>query len=132
MHRKRQINKPRPVDEIDMEAIFKQAKEEQKTHEKEFEEEQKQEGTLVSGKSKVEEAQLDSNGAGNSSMDLKPKRRSIKNGPKLAPGSTVRVVSGTFSEFEGSLKKVNRKLGKVSDAVLQVKGRQEKKTVFQV
>ncbi|EXB89978.1 hypothetical protein L484_023631 [Morus notabilis] len=129
---KRQINKPRPVDEIDMEAIFKQAKEEQKKHEKEFEEEQKQEGTLVSGKSNVEEAQLDSNGAANSSMDSKPKRRSIKNGPKLAPGSTVRVVSGTFSEFEGSLKKVNRKLGKVSDAVLQVKGRQEKKTVFQV
>ena len=107
--RKRQINKPRPVSEIDMEAIFKKAKEEQEKHEKEFEEEQQQ-GILNSAVPNVE-PQLDS----------KPKQRSRKSSDPLkllTPGSTVRVVSGNFVEFEGNLKKVNRKTRKVCDAVL--------------
>lgn len=107
--RKRQINKPRPVSEIDMEAIFKKAKEEQEKHEKEFDEEQQQ-GILNSAVPNVE-PQLDS----------KPKQRSRKSSDPLkllTPGSTVRVVSGNFVEFEGNLKKVNRKTRKVCDAVL--------------
>ncbi|KAL0423442.1 UNVERIFIED_CONTAM: hypothetical protein Sradi_0879000 [Sesamum radiatum] len=40
---KRQINKPRPVDADDMEAIFKQAKEEQEKADQAFEEQQKAE-----------------------------------------------------------------------------------------
>lgn len=132
VHRKKQINKPRPVDEIDMEAVFKQAKEEQEKHEKEFEEEQQQEGNLDFGKSRSSvEPQLDSNGTTKSATDSKPKRQSTKKSPKLVPGSTVRVVSGMFAEFEGSLKKINRKTGQVGDAVLKVRGREgDKKGVF--
>lgn len=112
---KKQINKPRPVDEIDMEAVFKQAKEEQEKHEKEFAEEQQQEGNLDFGKSRSSvEPQLDSNGTTKSATDSKPKRQSTKKSPKLVPGSTVRVVSGMFAEFEGSLKKINRKTGQAT------------------
>lgn len=39
----------------------------------------------------------------------------------LVPGSTVRVVSGTFAEFVGSLKKVNRKTGKVCPQIIWLK-----------
>lgn len=112
---KKQINKPRPVDEIDMEAVFKQAKEEQEKHEKEFAEEQQQEGNLDFGKSRSSvEPQLDSNSTTKSATDSKPKRQSTKKSPKLVPGSTVRVVSGMFAEFEGSLKKINRKTGQAT------------------
>lgn len=96
-----------------MEAIFKKAKEEQEKHEQEFKEEQQQQGTDV-------EPQLDSISA----TDSKPKRRSRKSSDPLkllTPGSTVRVVSGNFAEFEGILKKVNRKTGKVCNAVLEIK-----------
>ncbi|KAG8376979.1 hypothetical protein BUALT_Bualt09G0120600 [Buddleja alternifolia] len=47
---KRQINKPRPVDEEDMEAIYKQAKEEQKKADQAFEEEQQTAEALDSKK----------------------------------------------------------------------------------
>ncbi|PON90169.1 Transcription elongation factor [Trema orientale] len=102
---KRQINKPRPVSEVDMEEIFKKAKEEQENYEREFEEEQQQ-GTLDSAIPNVEPQ-----------SDSKPKRQSKKSTDPLkllTPGSTVRVVSGNFAEFEGSLKKVNRKTRKVT------------------
>lgn len=102
---KRQINKPRPVSEVDMEEIFKKAKEEQENHEREFEEEQQQ-GTLDSAIPNVEPQ-----------SDSKPKRQSKKSTDplkRLSPGSTVRVVSGNFAEFEGSLKKINRKTRKVT------------------
>ncbi|KAI9154558.1 hypothetical protein LWI28_028080 [Acer negundo] len=104
---KRQINRPRPVSPDDMEAIFQEAKVEQEKVNQAFEEEQRVEGAL-----ELENLNID--------MDDKPKRQSRKasaKGDKLpAPGSTVRLISGTFAEFEGSLKKLNRKTGKATVA----------------
>ncbi|KAK4396168.1 protein STRUBBELIG-RECEPTOR FAMILY 7 [Sesamum angolense] len=84
---KRQINKPRPVDADDMEAIFKQAKEEQEKADQAFEEQQKLKlwipiNWTTAGKSKT-----------------------------LKPGSTVQVVSGAFAGFSGTLKKLDMKTG---------------------
>ncbi|CAN6576220.1 unnamed protein product [Malus baccata var. baccata] len=105
-----QITRPRPVSEFDMEAIFKQEKEEQQKAEQAFEQEQ-QEATL--------------NDAAEFDGDSKPKKRPRKtldpliNGSskgkseKLVPGSSVRVVSGTFAEYVGSLKKLNKRTKKV-------------------
>lgn len=122
---KRQINKPRPVSVVDMEAIFRQAKEEQEKTDQAFEEDQK-EGNLNSGMLSVD-SNLDPNDDTKSVTESKPKRVSRKasdpvtNGSSRAKnyklpvlGSTVRVVSGTFAEFVGSLKKVNRKTGKAT------------------
>lgn len=122
---KRQINKPKPVSGVDMEAIFRQAKEEQEKTDRAFDEEQ-QEASLNSGVLKID-SHLDSNDHTKAVVDSKPKRQSRKasdpltNGSStrknyklLVPGSTVRVVSGTFAEFVGSLKKVNRKTGKAT------------------
>ncbi|CAN6715653.1 unnamed protein product [Malus baccata var. baccata] len=107
---KRQITKPRPVSEFDMEAIFKQERKEQQKAEQAFEQEQ-QEATL--------------NDAAEFDGDSKPKKRPRKtldpliNGSskgkseKLVPGSSVRVVSGTFAEYVGSLKKLNKRTKKV-------------------
>lgn len=114
---KRQITRPRPVSEFDMEAIFRQAKEEQQKAEQAFEQDQ-QEAALNNG--------LNSDDAVKSTGDSKPKRRSRKtpdpliNGSskgkneKLVPGSSVRVVSGTFAEYVGSLKKLNRRTKKAT------------------
>ncbi|EOY07327.1 PREDICTED: uncharacterized protein LOC18597623 [Theobroma cacao] len=119
---KRQINKPRPVSDDDMEAIFKQAKEEQEKADQAFQEEQEGEKTLTADKLNVE-YNLDSNGVTTSILDSKPKRQSRKRydtvanrakSSKLVPGSMVRVVSGTFAEFLGSLEKLNRKTGKAT------------------
>lgn len=122
--RKRQINKPRPVSVVDMEAIFRQAKEEQEKTDRAFEESQRGE-SLKSGMLSVD-SHLDPSVGTKSVMDSKPKKRIRKasdpltNGSSaakdyklLVPGSSVRVVSGTFAEFVGSLKKLNRKSGKV-------------------
>ncbi|KAJ7961318.1 Transcription termination/antitermination protein NusG [Quillaja saponaria] len=86
---KRQINKPRPVSVDDMKAIFRQAKEEQEKTDQAFEEEEKK-GILNSGILKTD-ITIDSN-----------------------ESSTVRVLSGTFAEFVGSLKKLNRKTKKAT------------------
>ncbi|XP_022745874.1 uncharacterized protein LOC111296087 [Durio zibethinus] len=120
---KRQINKPRPVSVDDIEAIFRRAKEEQEKADQAFQEEQQGEKTLMSDKLNIE-YNLDSNGVTTSILDSKQKRQSRKhsntvaNGAKdmklLVPGSMVRVLSGTFAEFVGSLKKLNRKTGKAT------------------
>ncbi|CAK9133929.1 unnamed protein product [Ilex paraguariensis] len=119
---KRQINKPRPVDADDLEAIFKQAKEEQEKADQAFEEEQQGELTPDS-----EEQKLNSNFASRDNADSiissKPKSRSKKNserptsGPPagtddklLIPGSSVQVVSGAFAGFSGMLRKLDRKM----------------------
>lgn len=96
----RQINKPRPVSEDDMEALFKQVKEEQEHADKAFLEEQLSDAVLKSDK-------------------LMPKRRTRKSpglteskakaGKRLSQGSKVRVLSGAFAEFNGILQKLNRK-----------------------
>lgn len=115
--RKRQINKPRPVSEDDMEAIFRKAKEEQEKTDRAFKDEQVSE-TLKSEKLDLTEDSLES--------AMKPKRQSRKSSSTLGglsskekykllvPGSTVRVLSGTFAGFEGNLKKLNRKNKKVT------------------
>ncbi|KAL5550144.1 hypothetical protein UlMin_000320 [Ulmus minor] len=107
---KRQINKPRPVSEIDMEAIFKQAKEEQEKHEKAFQEEHQVDVET--------ESDLDAKSAVDSKVNKQSRMpsasKSSKKKVKLVAGSTVRVISGTFAEFEGNLKKVNRRTGKAT------------------
>ncbi|KAH7553784.1 hypothetical protein JRO89_XS12G0056000 [Xanthoceras sorbifolium] len=69
-------------------------------------------GSKVGNSLKLENLNIDTDG--------KPKKQSRKasaKGDKLpAPGSTVRVISGTYAEFEGSVKKVNRKTGKATVA----------------
>ncbi|GAU38177.1 hypothetical protein TSUD_264030 [Trifolium subterraneum] len=116
---KKQINKPKPIDEVDMEAIFREAKVEQENADKAFEEEQKNAAVIsLNPKSK-----LDSD-VSKAIVDSKPKRGSrktsnqltvteeaspAKKGPKLATGSTVRIISGTFLGFAGTLKKLSRK-----------------------
>ncbi|TYJ40070.1 hypothetical protein E1A91_A04G114600v1 [Gossypium mustelinum] len=120
---KRQINKPRPVSVDDMEAIFRQAKVEQEKADQAFQEEQQGENALMSDKMNIE-YNVDSNGVTSSVLDTKPKRKTKKksdtvaNGAKyskqLVPGSKVRVLSGNFAEFIGSLKKLNRKTGKAT------------------
>nr|POE61237.1 transcription termination/antitermination protein nusg [Quercus suber] len=122
---KKQINKPRPVSDVDMEAIFKQAKEEQQKTDRAFEEEQKEEN--LNSRMLSVDTHLDPNDDTQSVTESKSRRvskkasDSIRNGSStakkyklLVPGSTVRVVSGTFAEFVGSLKKVNRKTGKAT------------------
>ncbi|TKY63396.1 Transcription termination/antitermination protein NusG [Spatholobus suberectus] len=117
---KRQINRPKPVSAEDMEAIFRQAKEEQEKTDQAFEEEEKN----VALNSGIRNTELEADDVLNAIVDSKPKRGSRKtsnqvtdtdasltrnNYKLLVPGSTVRVVSGTFSGFTGTLKKLNRK-----------------------
>ncbi|KAL2920630.1 Transcription termination/antitermination protein NusG [Bienertia sinuspersici] len=113
--RKRQINKPRPVSEDDIEVIFKQAKEAQEKADLAFQEEHK----LVLGS---EMPLLDSETGILKTLDARPKRRSKKvadSAPKERKkkipkvGSTVKVISGSFAEFSGILKKVDKKNGRV-------------------
>lgn len=108
--RKKQINKPRPVSEDDMEKIFRQAKEEQEKADLAFQEEEK----LVIRQSEMGDLET--------LLDTSPKSRRNKI-PVSAPkerkkklakvGSTIRVVSGSFAEFSGILKKVDQKNGMV-------------------
>ncbi|CAI9780102.1 unnamed protein product [Fraxinus pennsylvanica] len=117
---KRQINKPRPVDEDDMEEIFKKAKEEQEMADQAFEEEQQAEGAPDSLKLGVESPFVISNDATHSNTPTKRRGRSRKaaeaavTGKKnasLVPGLTVQVASGAFAGFSGILKKLDHKRG---------------------
>lgn len=107
---KKQINKPRPVSEPDMEAIFRKAREEQETTDQAFEEEQKALASL-----KIDDS---------SESATKPVKKSRRTSTKasgsskkenigLVPGTTVKVLSGTFAGFDGDVKKFNRKSKKV-------------------
>ncbi|KAA8518981.1 hypothetical protein F0562_016245 [Nyssa sinensis] len=126
---KRQINKPRPVSTNDLEAIFQQAKEEQEKTDLAFKEEQQREGILDLEKLNIiyTDPQSASEDVTESVLASKPKSRSRKASEPLAvgestgrknkpliPGSTVQVVSGTFAEFTGTLKKLDRKTGKAT------------------
>ncbi|OVA15547.1 Transcription antitermination protein NusG [Macleaya cordata] len=119
---KRQINRPKPVSSHDMEAIFQQAKEEQEKTDQAFEED-------LQGGTPASEGDLSaySKDVIESVTDAKLKRR-LKKGSKtlggnpspgeddkfLIPGSSIRVVSGPFMEFTGSLKKLDPKTGKAT------------------
>ncbi|GJX47594.1 plastid transcriptionally active 13 [Tanacetum coccineum] len=104
---KKQINKPRPVSETDMEAIFQEVKEKQEASDKAFEEEH-----LKSLESNI----VDKNSlslSGKKVVTGKTTKRSRKpSGPIL--GSTVRIVSGTFTDFTGTIKKLDKKRGLVT------------------
>lgn len=93
-----------------MEAIFKQAKEEQEKSDQAFEEEQQAEGIVNDEKASTGSV-VDPIRKGRSRKVSKLPLTRVNN--KITPGSTVRVISGTFAEFTGSLKKLDRKTGKV-------------------
>ncbi|KAI3474803.1 hypothetical protein Pfo_030062 [Paulownia fortunei] len=115
---KRQINKPRPVDADDMEAIYKQAKEEQEKADQAFEEEQQKDEALDSKKLGVD-SPLVSQELKQTNAMTKPggrgrkaaKQSIVGKATSLKPGSTVQVVSGAFAGFSGTLKKLDRKTG---------------------
>ncbi|MED6167307.1 hypothetical protein PIB30_001731 [Stylosanthes scabra] len=110
---KRQINRPRPVADEDIKTVFRQAKEEQEKADQAFEE---QEHGAVQN-SGIPNTELEPDDVSDAAVESKPKRRSRKTSDQLSvpvsklfvPGSTVRVLSGTFSGFTGTLKKLNRK-----------------------
>lgn len=119
LHRKRQINRPRPVSVQDMEEIFQQAKEEQEKSDQAFKEEQLGEEVINSGNIvdngiiKSVKDSIQTRGSAKISDPLtngSPRKKTSKLPTK---GSTVRVISGTFAEYEGSLRKISRKTGKV-------------------
>lgn len=113
------------MDDSDLEAIFKQAKEEQEKADSEFEEVQRAEEEASLASQKLLASNSDVSETVESLTESKPKRSPRKatlatetkdpkaKKKKLAAGSTVRVVSGTFAEFVGNLKKLNRKTAKV-------------------
>ncbi|KAG6437151.1 hypothetical protein SASPL_102062 [Salvia splendens] len=115
---KRQINKPRPVDEDDMEAIFKQAKEEQVKADQAFEEEQ-----LKAEASNPEKLGVDSPLVSQNIAQTKPLKKTGGRGRKsrkettegmtisIKLGLTVQVMSGAFAGFSGTLKKFDSKTG---------------------
>ncbi|PWA36559.1 plastid transcriptionally active 13 [Artemisia annua] len=99
---KKQINKPRPVSETDMEAIFQEVKEKQEASDKAFEEEH-----LRSLEANIVDK------TGKKVVTGKTTKRSRKpSGPIL--GSAVRIVSGTFTDFTGTIKKLDKKRGLVT------------------
>ncbi|KAI3474166.1 hypothetical protein Pfo_028954 [Paulownia fortunei] len=108
---KRQINKPRPVDADDMEAIYKQAKEEQEKADQAFEEEQQKDEALDSKKLGVD-SPLVSQELKQTNAMTKPggrgrkaaKQSIVGKATSLKPGSTVQVVSGAFAGFSGTLR----------------------------
>ncbi|KAL8148067.1 uncharacterized protein LOC141708114 [Apium graveolens] len=120
---KKQINKPRPVSSDDLEAIFRQAKEEQEKTDRAWEEEQERERILNA-------EQLNKSSDVNSKevkVAPKSKKRSKKASEAFAsdlvtekedkllvPGAIVRVLSGSFAEFKGTVKKLDRKTGTVT------------------
>ncbi|KAJ4834740.1 hypothetical protein Tsubulata_012573 [Turnera subulata] len=89
---RKQIVRPRPVTDEHMEMVSRGAKEEQEILDRAFQEEQQ----------------------AIANSDLKPKGRAKSKTNKLAKGSNVRVVSGTFAEFTGSIKKISRKTKKAT------------------
>ncbi|KAJ1702717.1 hypothetical protein LUZ63_002496 [Rhynchospora breviuscula] len=80
--------KPRPIDADEIEAILQQEKEEQDTVDKAFKEKE------AGGK--------------------KPSRRNNLNQAYLLPGVNVRVLSGPFADYTGSLKEIDLKKKKAT------------------
>ncbi|CAN4106066.1 unnamed protein product [Withania somnifera] len=118
---KRQINKPRPVDEDDLEAIFKQAKEEQEKADQAFEEEEQGEGGGLNSKltkdssiAPIDHKVVAKKRGRQSKKASDPLAVDVLRGlddKSLIPGSTIEVVSGAFAGFSGVLKKVDSKAG---------------------
>ncbi|KAJ6803593.1 uncharacterized protein M6B38_188960 [Iris pallida] len=115
---KRQINKPKPVPVGEMEVIFRQAKEEQEKFDHAFGKEQQEQ----SNNSGIDTASNEKAVTG-----AKPRKHSrtrlelSKSSPvarenysSLVPGTSVRVLSGPFTEFTGCLKELDHKTGKAT------------------
>lgn len=125
LHRKRQINRPKPVSSDDMEAIFNQAKEEQEKADRAFEDVLQAEGIFNDEELNI--STYSASGEVTTSSKVAKPRRQLKRIPEasggnplagedhkfLAPGSSVRVLSGPFAEFTGCLKELDHKSGKV-------------------
>ena len=104
--RKRQINKPRPITDDDMEEIFQEVKEKQEAADKAFEQEHEGGHEL-----EVMDKRLLSL-SDQKLVAAKTKGRSRRPSGILL-GSTVRIVSGTFTDFTGTVKKLDKKRGMV-------------------
>lgn len=111
---KRQINKPRPVEADDMEAIFKQAKAEQEKADQAFEEQHQTEEIQDSKRINVtapsvskDDAQSKTTTTARGRGKKGVKQPMVGKATPLAPGSTVQVASGSFAGFSGTLKKIN-------------------------
>ncbi|GMH10202.1 hypothetical protein Nepgr_012043 [Nepenthes gracilis] len=110
---KRQITRPKPVSEFDMEEIFQQAKAKQ---------EKADQDELERRVNDSERLSLDTQSDINSiaeAVEVSKKNGRSKNAlngrnKKLRPGSTVRVLSGAFAHFSGILKKLDCKNGKAT------------------
>ncbi|GAB2272909.1 hypothetical protein Dimus_007726 [Dionaea muscipula] len=114
---KRQINRPKPVPEVDVEDIFRQAKVEQEKADQAFEDELKgvcdppessPDTDTQSSMDSVIEAVKEAKQRGRS------RKTSNKINNKLKLGSTVTVVSGAFAKFSGTIKKLDATNGKVT------------------
>ncbi|EPS70831.1 hypothetical protein M569_03928, partial [Genlisea aurea] len=92
---KRQMNKPKPLSSDEIEAIFEQAKEEQERADQAAESQQE----LM----KVDDVSI-------INKDPKPKNQKLV----LKLGSSVRVLSGSFAGFTGTIKKLDKKAGLAS------------------
>nr|CAD1822118.1 unnamed protein product [Ananas comosus var. bracteatus] len=103
---KRQINKPKPVEVDEMEAVFKQAKEEQQKADQAFEEEEQGEHVNIRESIKLKDKMI--------SRLKKETSNSGKGHKSLIPGVPVRVLSGPFTEFTGRLKELDLKNGKAT------------------
>ncbi|XP_073156375.1 uncharacterized protein [Henckelia pumila] len=111
---KRQINKPRPVEADDMEAIFKQAKAEQEKADQAFEEQQQTEGTqdseIINAMSPLvlkDDAQSNTTTTARGRGKKGAKKTMVGKAMSFEPGSTVQVASGSFAGFSGTLKKIS-------------------------
>ncbi|GAB2235476.1 hypothetical protein Drorol1_Dr00025901 [Drosera rotundifolia] len=112
---RRQVYKPKPMDEGEMEKVFKRAKEEQEKADKAFEDElkglpepQKSSPNTPPSINGVIEAVKEPK------LKARSKRTSNKSGTKLRLGTKVKVVSGTFADFSGIIKKLDAKNEKVT------------------
>lgn len=98
-----------------MEAIFKQAKEEQEQADRAFEEEQ-QAGEAID--SKKLGAQTNATTKPGVRGRKAAKQPAVGNATSLKLGSNVQVVSGSFAGFSGILKKLDKKTGLVYSLTL--------------
>ncbi|KAL9259521.1 hypothetical protein AKJ16_DCAP02775, partial [Drosera capensis] len=108
--RRRQVYKPKPMDEGEMEKVFKRAKEEQEKADKASEDELK---GLPEPQKSSPDTPPSINGVIEAVKEPKPKTRSKrtsnKSGTKLRLGTKVEVVSGTFADVSGIIKKLDAK-----------------------
>lgn len=88
-----------------MEAVFKQAKEEQQKADQAFKEEEQEEHVNIRESIKLKDKMI--------SRLKKETSNSGKGHKSLIPGVPVRVLSGPFTEFTGRLKELDLKNGKV-------------------